>query len=162
MMIEIIAGLYLGEGHFSVSKRQRKNKSWEFTAEVGFSNTDPAFIDYVCSWQEFLGIHHHIRQNSQGCYQVVVHHLEDILKVILQLEPHLFGQKKSEAALVKRFVMHRLRPKELVRKKLGNNQFNPFTQEDHDICDEKLKLRESSTTKSIPACAKKHCTEPMI
>ncbi len=101
--IEIIAGLYMGEGHFSVSKYQTKNKKWPFKAEVGFSNSDPALIDAVCSWLVSVGVHHWIRQNSQGCYQLVVQHHDAINTVIEHLEPHLFGNKKAEAALVKRF-----------------------------------------------------------
>lgn len=153
--IEVISGLYLGEGHFSISKNQIGTK-WQFKAEVGFSNSDPALIDAVCEWQESLGIHHHIRQNSQGCYQIIVHHYADILKVIEILEPHLFGNKRPEAALVKRFILHRLRPKEEVSAKMGNNQFNPITQKDHDFVDEKRRLRESSETKNIPICDAKH------
>lgn len=153
---EVIAGLYLGEGHFSVSKLQNKNNKWQFTAEVGFSNSDPALIDTVCKWQESLGIHHHIRQNSQGCYQVIVHHYQDVIKIIEALEPHLFGNKKPEAALVKRFCLHRLRPKEVSPVKMGNNQHNPITQEDHDLVEEKRKLRESSETKSVPICVTQH------
>lgn len=154
--IEIIAGLYMGEGHFSVSKWQRKNKAWQFTAEVGFSNSDPALIDAVCSWLESLDIHHYIRQNSQGCYQLIVQHHMDILKLIIILEPYIFGNKKPEAALVKRFVEHRMRPKEVGVKKMGNNQHNPIDQIDHDIADEKRNLRESSETKSIPVCCNSH------
>jgi hypothetical protein len=153
---EIMAGLYMGEGHFSVSKSQRKNKAWQFTAEIGFSNSDPALIDAVCSWLEALDIHHYIRQNSQGCYQLAVQHYADILKLVKALEPHLFGSKKAEAALVKRFIEHRTRPKEVKEKKMGNNQFNPIDQTDHDIVAEKRNLRESSETKSIPVCCGKH------
>jgi hypothetical protein len=153
--IEFITGLYLGEGHFTITKNQ-KGKMWQFRAEVGFSNTDPALIDAVCEWQESLGIHHHIRSNSQGCFQIIVHHYADILKAIEVLEPYLVGNKKAEASLVKRFVLHRLRPKEKLGTKLGNNQFNPITQEDHNIVEEKQKLRESSETKSIPSCVVQH------
>src|SRR5208337_4550806 len=100
MNIETIAGLYMGEGHFSVAKYKTKT-SWSFKAEVGFSNSDAALVDFVCTWQDSIGVHHYIRQNAQGCYQVVVQHLDDILKVIECLEPYLFGSKKPEAALVK-------------------------------------------------------------
>ena len=154
--IEFITGLYLGEGHFTITKNKTKGDKWQFRAEVGFSNSDPALIDAVCEWQESLGIHHHIRQNSQGCYQLIVHHYGDILKIIETLEPHLCGNKKPEASLVKRFVLHRLRPKEKLGKKLGNNQFNPITQEDHDLVEQKRILRESSETKSIPVCCEQH------
>ena len=154
--IEVIAGLYLGEGHFTITKNQKGN-TWQFRAEVGFSNSDPALVEVICEWQESLGIHHHIRQNSQGCYQVVVQQHADVLKIIETLEPHLFGNKKPEAALVKRFVIHRMRPKDPSPVKLGNNSYNPITQEDHDFVDERRKLRESSETKSIPVCFEKHC-----
>jgi hypothetical protein len=154
--VEIIAGLYLGEGHFSVWKEQKKNNKWQFSAEVGFSNTDPILVDAICEWQGSLGIHHHIRQNSQGCYQIIVHHYDEVLKMVEILEPYLFGKKKAEAALVKKFVLHRLRPKEVRPVKLGNNGHNPYTQEDHDIADAKRNLRESSETKSIPVCVAQH------
>lgn len=155
MNIDTIVGLYLGEGHFSVSKYQRKNKSWQFSAEIGFSNSDAALIDYVCTWLESVGVHHYIRQNAQGCYQVVVQHYTDVLVLVETLEPLLFGNKKAEAALLRRFVLHRLRPKSTGETKLGNNQHNPYTEEDHRIVDE-ARLRKSSTTKSIPVCTERH------
>lgn len=156
MNIETISGLYMGEGHFSITRLKNKNDKFQFKAEVGFSNSDPALIDYVCSWLDSHGAHHYIRQSSNNCYQLVVQHYADILKVVVLLEPHIFGNKKAEMSLLKRFVLHRLRPKELPIIKLGNNQHNPYTDEDHHIVDEKRILRESSETKSIPVCCSKH------
>jgi hypothetical protein len=149
MNIETVVGLYLGEGHFSISKFQRKNSKWQFGVEVGFSNSDPSLIDYVCQWQESLGIHHYIRQNSQGCYQIVVQHHEDVLHIIDVLSPYMFGNKKAEAALVKRFVLGR------IARSKGNNKERGYTQEDHDLVEE-ARLCKSSTTKSIPVCTAIH------
>lgn len=149
MNIETVVGLYLGEGHFSISKHQRKNGKWQFGVEVGFSNSDPALIDYVCKWQDSIEVHHYIRQNAQGCYQIVVQHHEDVVRIIDILEPLLFGNKKAEAALVKRFVLGR------IARSKGSNEERGYTQEDHDLVDE-ARLRKSSTTKSIPVCTELH------
>ena len=147
-----IAGLYLGEGHFILSKKKEKT-NWKFHAEIGFSNTDPALIHFICDWLDGLGARYFMHQNSNGCWQIRVTRHVALLAMLNEMEPHLIGRKKHEAALVRRFVEHRIRlnSQKLARiKKLGNNQFSPYGEFEHALCDEKLALRESSETMSIP------------
>ena len=134
-----IAGLYLGEGHFVVSKYQRANGKWQFSAEIGFSNTDAELIHFVCDWLDAIGARFHMDQNSQGCWQVKVSRFESVLKMLDRMEPHLIGQKKAEAALLRRFVER--------RTALGNEKRGclnpPYEEEDHAIVDAKRLLSAS-------------------
>jgi hypothetical protein len=144
-----IAGLYLGEGHFSVAKWQRGSGKWQFQSEIGFSNNDPVLINFICDWLDNLEIRFHMSQNANGCWQVKVQRYDHLLKMLDILEPHLMGRKKAEAALVRRFATRRI---ELCgpRDQRKGGKTVPYDQEDHRIVDERLVLRESPETLSIP------------
>jgi len=151
--IQSVAAFYMSEGHFTVSKFERANGKWQFAAEIGFSNSDPALVDYICSWLESIDAHHYINQNASGCYQLKVQRYGDIIKVLDVIESLLFGNKKAEAALVRRFATRRLKMVE------QNNAARTYTQEDHDIVEAKRQLKqESSETLRVPDCIAKHYT----
>lgn len=138
--IGTIVGLYLGEGHFSVSKFQRANGKWQFGVEIGFSNSDPALLNYVCDFLDSFPVGYHISQNANGCYQVKVQRHMDIIAVLDKIESHLFGKKKAEAALVRRFINGRY------GKASGRNVNRVYTEADHEIVAERRLLRDSSET----------------
>src|SRR6266849_5833734 len=96
--IGTVVSLYLGEGHFSVGRWKRANGQWQFSAEVGFSNSDPALLNYICDFLDRLFVGFHISQNANGCYQVKVQQYDHIITVLDAIEPHLFGKKQAEAA----------------------------------------------------------------
>ena len=143
--IGTVVGLYLGEGHFSVGKWQRANGNWQFTCEVGFSNSDPALLNYICDFLDAFPVGYHISQNANGCYQVKVQNYDGILRVLDAVEPHLFGRKQAEAALLRRFILGRNKARGGRGSRLSNSD-RSYTVEDHAIADEKRLLRESSET----------------
>jgi hypothetical protein len=146
--IGTVVGLYLGEGHFSVSKWQRANGKWQFNAEIGFSNSDPALLDYICDFLDSFPVGYHISQNANGCYQVKVQNQGHLVQLLDVLEPHLFGKKKAEAALLRRYIKSR-DPRRGGRGSRLPNADRTYTEEDHAIADERRLLRESSETKSM-------------
>lgn len=151
--IGTIVGLYLGEGHFSVGRWKRANGQWQFSSEIGFSNSDPALLNYVCDFLDTIPAGFHISQNANGCYQVKVQNHEPIIRLLDILQPHLFGRKKEEAALLRRFVLGRLKAPGGRKSKVSNSA-RAYTAEDHAIYDEKQLLRESSETTRFTRTAK--------
>lgn len=161
-----IAGLYLGEGHFILSKNPRANGKWNIDTEIGFSNQDPALVDLVCSFLIEREIPHHIGMNNSTCYQVKVDKQEHIKNLLDILLPYLYGRKLAEARLLYRYVVRaiekRNRPVESIpgsgkyagferrRKNLA------FDETDLALVSEKESLKESSETIRIPQCWEKH------
>jgi hypothetical protein len=139
----MLGGLYSGEGHFSLWRNPRKNGKFELRSEIGFSNSDPALIWYVVNIQDENGIRNHIRENSNGCFQVVVHHHEDMLKLLDLVEKNLIGRKIAEAAILRRFIVNRMKYTK------GGNEARRYTEEDLAIVAEKERFGESSETKSL-------------
>jgi hypothetical protein len=145
LALGIKIGLYLGEGHFSVGKWKRANGQWQFTAEVGFSNSDPALLNHICDFLDAFPVGYHISQNANGCYQVKIQNFDGILQVLDVIEPHLFGNKKGEAGLLRRFIIGRNKARGGRGSKLSNAE-RSYTSEDHAVVEEKRLLRESSET----------------
>lgn len=161
-----IAGLYLGEGHFSLAKSSRANGKWNIKTEIGFSNQDPALVDLVCEFLDKCDVKHHIGMNNSTCYQVRVVRHEEIKKLLDILLPYLCGRKLAEAKLLYRFtvkaIMKLTTPIESIP---GNGKFSgfdrrriimAFDEEDVAIADEKESLREPPETIRIPQCWEKH------
>jgi hypothetical protein len=161
-----IAGLYLGEGHFSLAKTPRSTGKWNIKTEIGFSNTDPALVDLVCEFLDVNDVKHHIGMNNSTCYQVRVTRHEEIKKLLDILLPYLYGRKSAEAKLLYRFTTRALAKLSApVESGSGGGQFAGFERrrknmafdaEDIAMADEKESLRESSETTRIPQCWEKH------
>ena len=139
----LLGGLYSGEGHFSLWKAKRANGKWEIRSEIGFSNSDPALIWYVVKFMDDNGIRNHIRENSNGCFQVVVRRLEDMLKLLDRVEAFLLGNKIWEAALLRRFILNRMKYLK------GGNEARSLKESDFNIVEEGERFRESSETKRL-------------
>lgn len=167
-----IAGLYLGEGHFSLAKRLRNNGKWDISTEVGFSNQDPALVDLVCEFLEKHNIGHHIGMNNSTCYQVRVDKHENIKNLIDVLLPYLYGRKLAEAKLVYRFVTKAIAKRSIPVESIpGSGKLAglerwrknlSFDETDLAIVSEKQSLKESSETIRIPQCYEKHKHIPRI
>lgn len=142
--IEImLGGLYSGEGHFSLWKEARANGRWELRSEIGFSNSDPILIWYVIRIMDERGIRNFIRENSNGCFQVIVRRLDDMLKLLDLVEMNLLGRKVAEAALLRRFIVNRL------KYQTGGNAARKCNESDFAIIAERELFRESSETKRL-------------
>jgi len=165
-----VAGLYLGEGHFILTKRPRSNGKWDIETQVGFTNTDPSLVDLVCSFLEKYGIGHHIGTTNPTCYQIRVNRHEEIKKVLDVLLPYLYGRKLAEARILYRYVVKsidkRNKPIERIKgsgKLSGLKKWREqrsFDEEDLAMCDAKSSLKESSETIRVPRCYEKHCYLP--
>jgi hypothetical protein len=149
--IEIVAGLFLGEGHFTLGKTVN-GKNIILTPDVGFTNSDPALIHYICDWLDSLELHFHMHMNhpksyrAGNCWTIQIRRLECAKKILNVLLPHLFGQKLHQAALVLRFVNSRLSYKK--------RNHEPYSDEERSLYEQRVALRESSETMSIPRVAK--------
>src|ERR1700676_2252477 len=109
-----IVGLYLGEGHFILTKRLRKNGKWDINAEVGFTNSDAALIDLVCEFLEEHNIAHHIGKTKETCYQVRVCRHKDIKNLLDIFIPFMHGNKSAEARLLYRYVLKAIAKREVL------------------------------------------------
>jgi hypothetical protein len=147
----VIAGLYLGEGHFTLMRNKNGRGNMQYHTEVGFTNQDPAFIDYVCSWLETNEIPHFIHGCTGSCYQIKVQRFAPVVRLINLLEPYLIGRKLSEARILRRFVLRRM-PKAY----MGNNESRKYDETDYADFAERQSLRESSETIRAPECWNKH------
>ena len=135
----LLGGLYSGEGHFSLWKAQR-NKKWELRSEIGLSNNDPAILYYVMGILDSKNIRFHVRENSSKCFQIIVHHYDDMLALISLVRPGLIGRKQAESGILERFIKNRQKYQK------GGNKDRQYNDTDFAIVAEKEKLRESSET----------------
>ncbi len=150
----IVAGLYMGEGHFILYRQDRNNGKFEIHAEAGFSNTDPALIDMVCGWLEAHDIAHAIIQVSNSHTLRVSRHSQ-MIKLIDILEPYMFGQKLHEARLVRRYAAKRILLGSGKGSHSGNNA-RKYDDGDLMLCAEKLRLKESSEATRSSHCWSTH------
>ncbi len=141
----IIAGLYMGEGHF-ILRRQRHGTSGDtMHVDVGFSNTDPALIDFVCEWLNENQIAHFIALNNSTCYQVRIGRHTHVLCLLDLIQPFMIGTKLAEIKLLRSFIQRRF-----LRR--GGNEARKYDEGDYAIGEEKDRLRELSETKRSPHC----------
>jgi hypothetical protein len=141
----VIAGLYLGEGHFTLMLNKNGRGKMQFHTEVGFTNQDPSMIDFVCGWLEENQIPHFIHGCTGSCYQLKVQRFEPIVRLINILEPYMLGKKLAEARILRRFVLRRM-------EKRGGNKDRMYDETDHADFKERQSLRESPETTRAPEC----------
>ena len=161
-----VAGLYLGEGHFVLSKKPRQNGRWNIDAEIGFSNTDPDLVDLVCAFLDDRGVAHHVSMNNADCYQIRVMRHPEVKKLLEMLMPYLYGRKLAEARIVYRFVIKAVaKMQKPVPSIPGSGKYAgfqrrnanlQFDEQDVALADEKQALKESSETIRVPQCVEKH------
>jgi hypothetical protein len=138
----IIAGLYLGEGHFTLSRYERAKGKWQYNCEVGFTNQDPTFIEFVAKWFDEQKIAHFISMSTNDAYQIKVTRYEEINRLINILTPYLIGLKLANAQLLQRFV----------KRRMSNGKAQvPYDSTDSQIFEEKAKLKGSSETTRVPS-----------
>lgn len=147
----MIAGLYMGEGHFTLRRQKHKSSGMTFHMDVGFSNQDPALIDFVCEYLSDHQIAHFIAMNNGTCYQVRVGRHSHIKALLDLIQPFMVGTKLAESRLLYRFIERRM-------QRHGGNEARKYDAQDHEIADEKDLLRESSETTRSPRCWDEHRT----
>jgi len=141
----IIAGLYMGEGHFTLRRQRHAGSGETMHIDVGFSNTDPALVDFVCKWLDENQISHFIAMNNSTCYQVKVGRHTHVLCLLDLIQPFMIGTKLAEIHLLRTFIQRRL-----LRR--GGNEARRYDEIDRQIAEEKDQLRELSETKRSPHC----------
>lgn len=149
--IGVIAGLYMGEGHFTITKTHGEAT---LTPHVGFTNADPGLIHLVCDWLDSNGIAFFMHTNSTNrigkagiCWTIETKRIHMVKKILDLLYPYLCGNKKHQAAIVLRFVNSRLSHQHM--------NHTPYTDEEKNLYNERVKLRQSSETMSIPRVCKR-------
>jgi hypothetical protein len=165
----LVAGLYLGEGHFSLCLTKNSSGNRYARREIGVANSDPSIIDFICTFLERHGVLHHIARTSKTNYQVYqirVTRDTEILKLLEILLPYLVGRKLAEANLLKRFCqINRAKRGGKIGPQEGTSKVRGFkaqhvrcmlTTAEVELCDEKLRMRGSSETTREPACLRKH------
>lgn len=148
----IVAGLFMGEAHFSLRRDSTKPGKPQISTEIGFTNQDPSLIDYVCAWLDTHGIAHFIHMVTGNCYAIRVGRHGGIKKCIDLLEPFLMGKKLAEARILRRFVMRRLE-RGILNRPTDERRYDDA---DYAMVGEKLAMRESSETTRFPRCWDEH------
>lgn len=146
-----VAMLYVGEGHFTLrAALDKRSNRRSFKTEVGFTNSEPILLDFVCTWLRKNDIRHSMRQCTgckRPCFQIHVQKFGEIVRLINLIEPWMLGEKKAQARILRAFCLKRLE-----KKNKGANCQRHYDASDEHFLTEKQSIRESSEATRAPSC----------
>lgn len=105
-----LAGLFDGEGCFSLYRRMKKGKGWDYFVQL--SNSDPIILRraiYIIG-SKLGGYYPYVRVDKprgsrRPCYCVVVNSKEKIIEFIDLLLPYLAGTKHHQGLVLRRAIL---------------------------------------------------------
>ena len=155
--INWLAGIWDGEGSFSIVKQNRKIKNGGaviLLPKVEMVNTNVFLIAEVCRILNNLGIkfyiykRHREKSNHKECFTVTVCRLDGIIDFCDIISPYLIS-KKSQAELLRKYAISRKERLIISRQDHKNKPSN--NDEEYYLCEQvqeknKLGFTGSSTT----------------
>jgi hypothetical protein len=148
-----LAGIWDGEGTFSIIKLHKHPGRINLAAKATMENTDTALVTECCKVLSSLGVQYFIcyrkrkTDKHKDAYTFSIIKYEDLKRFCTILSPYLIS-KKSRALLMKRFVESRL----AAMKKHGQDHRNMgFSKKEHLLADKMHELNifgktDTSTT----------------
>lgn len=141
-----LAGIWDGEGSIALFTNQEKDGCTKIKPVVNMVNTDMGIIDKVLSILEeaecnvYIVRRIHKNPNHKDVIEIKTNSVNEIEKLLLLIEPYLFGIKKNKANILLRYVRRR---KER-RNEKGRNDLATYTEDDwNDVAE----FRSSQTTR---------------
>lgn len=130
-----LAGMFNGDGCFSLTFRKRKD-TLKCDLSLTITQCDPSIIEEVTSiLNDYLDINPGLSTyNPSGAgtnikYNLRISKMSEMLKIINSILPNLVGNKKAQAALMKRYIDRR------------NKFSDPSLRKSNKISDDKQSLQ---------------------
>lgn len=142
-----IAGIWDGEGSFSIVRQNTKNtnKPFGLNPKITMENTSAEMIDECCKILDGSKIFFYITErkirsgNHKQAYVLQICRIDMIVKFCNLLIPYLIT-KKAQASLLRRYAKSRM------EQYAGRGKRSPFTKEEVSLCEKVQELNRLGPT----------------
>jgi len=131
-----LAGIWDGEGHFSIRRTVVKNNAPQYSPRLGMTNSNVQILTRVREILDALEIGYYFREKDQGGFEgshkqtwlVAVETMVNAVKVIAAIRPYLVG-KCFQADCIMEYCTRRIKAFDRTK----GNKSRKYTAEDFDL-----------------------------